>query len=147
MGHTYFRNHIHLIFSTKGRRKTIPKELQSRLWAYLAGICKSHAIVALEIGGTDDHIHVLLEVPPTMALAKAVLLLKANSSKWLGQHVKAFCWQEGYGAFSVSASNRNQVIRYIRNQEKHHQRRTFEEEFQQLLRKHGLDYDPKYVFG
>jgi putative transposase len=147
VGHAYFRNHVHLIFGTKDRRKAIPQQLQPRLWAYLAGICKHHKIIVIEVGGTHDHVHILLDLPPTLALAKAVLLLKANSSKWAGERVKGFSWQEGYGAFSVSSSGLDQVIRYIRNQEAHHRRRTFEEEFREILRRHGVQYDPKYVFG
>jgi putative transposase len=147
VGHAYFRNHVHLIFSTKDRRKAIPKELQPRLWAYLAGICKRHKVIVIEVGGTDDHIHILMDLPPTLALAKAVLLLKANSSKWIGENVRDFSWQEGYGAFSVSSSNLDQVIEYIRNQEAHHRKRTFEEEFREILRRHGVEYDAKYMFG
>jgi putative transposase len=88
-----------------------------------------------------------LHLPPKLALAKAMLLLKANSSKWLTEQGKDFSWQEGYGAFSVSSSNLDQVIRYIQNQEAHHRKSSFEEEYRDLLRKHGVDYDPKYVFG
>jgi putative transposase len=147
MAHTFSQNHLHIIFSTKDRRKTIAKELQPRLWAYLAGICKHHDMIALAVGGTENHAHICLHLPPKLALAKAVLLLKANSSKWMSEQGKDFSWQEGYGAFSVSASNLDQVIRYVRNQEAHHRKATFEEEFRALLRKHGVAYDPKYVFG
>ena len=147
MAHTFSRNHVHVIFSAKDRRKTITKGLQPRLWAYLAGICKSHDMVALSVGGTENHVHILVHVPPKLALAKAVLVLKANSSKWMSEQGKAFSWQEGYGAFSVSSSNLDQVIRYIQNQEAHHRKISFEEEFRALLRKHGVEYDPKFVFG
>ena len=136
-----------MIFSTKDRRQTIAKELQPRLWAYLAGICKNHDTVALAAGGTENHVHILVHVPPKLALAKAVLLLKANSSKWMSEQGKDFSWQEGYGAFSVSSSHLDQVIRYIQNQEAHHRKSSFEEEFRALLRKHGVEYDPKFMFG
>ena len=132
---------MHVIFSTKDRRKIVSKELQPRLWAYLAGIAKSHDINMLAIGGTEDHVHLLFHLPPKLPLAKAVLLLKANSSKWVGEATE-FSWQEGYGAFSVSASNLDSVIRYIRNQEKHHRKFTFEEEFRVILRRHGIECDP-----
>jgi REP element-mobilizing transposase RayT len=136
-----------VVFSTKDRRKIIEKESQPRLWAYLAGICTNHEMIALMVGGTENHVHILLHLPPKVALAKAVQLLKANSSKWMREQGKDFSWQEGYAAFSVSSSNLNRVIRYIQNQEAHHRKSDFEEEFRALLRKHGVEYDPKYVFG
>jgi len=105
MAHTFSRNHIHIIFSTKDRRNTISKELQPRLWAYLAGICGHHDMTALAAGGTQNHAHICLHLPPKLALAKAVLLLKANSSKWMNEQERGFSRQEGYKAFSVSASN------------------------------------------
>jgi REP element-mobilizing transposase RayT len=147
LAHTFSRNHIHLVFSTKDRRNSIAKEWQPRLWAYLSGICKNHEMIALSIGGTENHVHILLHLPPKLALAKAVLLLKANSSKWMAEREKDFSWQEGYGAFSVSSSNLDQVGRYIQNQEMHHRKTSFEDEFRALLRKHGVKYDPKYAFG
>ena len=139
MAHTFSRNHIHLVFSTKDRRKTIVKELQPRLWAYLGGICKHQDMIAVAIGGTENHVHILLHLPPKLALANAVLLLKANSSKWMTGQRKGFAWQEGYGAFSVSSSNLDQVSRYIQNQEAHHRKASFEEEFRALLAKHGVE--------
>ena len=147
MAHTFSRNHVHVIFSTKERRKTIPKELQPRLWAYLAGICKNHEMIALTIGGMDDHVHLLFHLPPKLALAKAVLLLKSNSSKWIGEQGREFSWQEGYAAFSVSSSNLDSVTRYIQNQEAHHRKIGFDEEFRAILTKHGIEYDSKYLFG
>ena len=140
MPHTFSKICVHVIFSTKGRREIIKKELQPRLWAYLAGIAKNHDIAILAVGGAEDHIHLLFHLPPKLALAKAVLLLKANSSKWMN---KDFSWQEGYGAFSVSASNLDSVIRYVRNQEKHHRKFTFEQELRAILRRHAIDYDPR----
>jgi len=136
-----------LVFSTKDRRNSIAKEWQPRLWAYLAGICKNHEMIALSVGGTENHVHILFHVPPIFALAKAVALLKANSSKWMGEHGIEFSWQEGCGAFSVSSSNLDQVTRYIQNQEAHHRKTSFEDEFRALLQKHGVEYDSKYVFG
>lgn len=135
---------MHVIFSTKGRRKIMEKELQPRLWAYLAGIAKNHEINMLAVGGTEDHIHLLFHLPPKLALAKAVLLLKANSSKWMRRDLS---WQEGYGAFSVSASNLDSVVRYVRNQEKHHRKFSFEDEFRAILQRHGIECDPRELFG
>jgi putative transposase len=147
MSHAFSRNHIHVIFSTKDRRKTIPKDLQPRLWAYLAGICKNHEMVALIVGGTQDHVHLLFHLPPKLPLAKAVQLLKSNSSKWISDQIREFPWQEGYAAFSVSSSNIESVTRYIQNQETHHRKIGFDDEFQAILKKHGIEYDPKYLFG
>jgi putative transposase len=147
MSHTFSRNHIHLVFSTKERRKIISKDMQPRLWEYLGGISRKHEMIAVSVGGTDNHVHILLHLPPAIALAKAVLLLKSNSSKWMSEQAQAFSWQEGYGAFSVSSSNLDQVTRYIQNQEAHHRKIGFEEEFRALLTKHRVEFDPKYTFG
>ena len=147
MAHSYSRTHIHLVFSTKDRRNFISKELQPLLWAYIAGICKNHEMIAVAIGGTENHVHILFHLSPKLALAKAVQLLKGNSSKWIGEQGIEFAWQEGYGAFSVSSSNLDQVAVYIRNQEAHHRKFSFEEEFRALLKKHGVEYNPKYVVG
>jgi putative transposase len=144
--HTFSKICVHVIFSTKDRRKIVSKELQPRLWAYLAGIAKNHDINMLAIGGTKDHVHLLFHLPPKLALAKAVLLLKANSSKWIGEAME-FSWQEGYGASSISASNIDSVTRYVRNQEKHHRKFTFEEELRAILRRQGINYDPLDSLG
>ena len=147
MPHTISKNYVHVIFSTKDRRKTITKELQPRLWAYLSGIAKNHDMTIVALGGTEDHLHILFHLPPKLALAKAVLLLKSNSSKWMNEAGTDFAWQEGYGAFSVSTSNLDSVVRYIRNQEKHHRKLTFEEEFRAILQRHGMEYDPRDLLG
>jgi putative transposase len=147
MSHTYSQNIIHIVFSTKERHRTISKTIQPRLWAYTAGICQNLEIFVHAIGGMEDHIHLLLQIPPKLSLANAVMRIKANSSKWVDGLGRKFEWQQGYGAFSVSASNLETVKRYIRNQERHHRKMNFEEEFLALLRKHGVKFDPKYVFG
>lgn len=147
MAHSYSQIHIHLVFSTKDRRNSIPKEWQARLWAYLAGICRNHEILALAIGGTENHVHLLILLPPKLSLAKGVAALKANSSKWMGEQGHSFSWQEGYGAFSVSSSNLDRVVQYIQDQEAHHRKANFEDEFRALLQKHGVEYDPKWVVG
>ena len=116
MSHSYSSNRIHVIFSTKSRAKVISDELQPKLWAYMAGIAKEQGFDAIIIGGVQDHVHVLLLLPPTMPLAKAIQFLNGNSSKWLNEKREQFAWQEGYGAFSVSASQIDDVIRYIKNQ-------------------------------
>jgi len=147
MSHTFTKNHQHIIFSTAERRKLIDKRFQPKLWAYIAGICHNHEIFVRAIGGVEDHIHMLLELPPTLAVAKTVLTIKSNSSKWVNELGRSFAWQKGYAAFSVSASNVAAVERYIRNQEQHHRKVTYENEFIGFLRKHGVPFDPKFVFA
>jgi REP element-mobilizing transposase RayT len=146
MAHSYAQNHIHLVFSTKKRLKLIPNPLQPRLWAYVAGICKNHNMLSFAVGGMSDHIHVLFRLPPTLSLVRAVTLIKSNSSKWLRKKDPRFGWQQGYGAFSVSSSHVSRVIRYIDNQEAHHQKFTFEHEFITMLNKHHIPFDPEHVF-
>ena len=144
MSHSYVQTNIHLVFSTKERSKTIPAKMQARLWRYATAVCQENAILVHEVGGMEDHIHILLQLPATLALAKAVLVIKAYSSKWMG---KRFAWQKGYAAFSVSASNLPAVRRYIKNQEHHHRRMTFDQELVALLERHGVEYDPRYLYG
>jgi putative transposase len=136
-----------VVFSTKDRHKTISPEFQERLWSYVAGVCQKLDILIIAIGGIEDHIHLLIQVPPSLPVAKAILTIKSNSSKWANEQGHNFAWQQGYGAFSVSSSNATAVVQYIRNQQTHHKKRGFEEEFLALLKKHGVAFDPKFVFG
>jgi REP element-mobilizing transposase RayT len=139
MSHTYVSVRIHCIFSTKDRKPLITREMQPRLWAYLGGIARNLKVKVFAIGGIEDHMHVLFALPPTLPLSKVVQTLKANSSKWVNEQVPgAFAWQEGYGAFSVSISHMDATIEYIQNQAEHHKKKTFDEEFAEILRKHGL---------
>ena len=147
MSHTYAQNVVHVVFSTKDRRKVIDREFRPQLWAYVTGICRNLDIYVHSIGGTEDHIHILLQVPPVLTLSKAVATIKANSSRWASEEGHKFVWQQGYGAFSVSASVIPIVVRYIQNQEEHHKRMDFKTEFVALLKKHGVEFDPKYVLG
>jgi REP-associated tyrosine transposase len=147
MPHTYPQNVIHVVFSTKDRRKSISKELQPRMWAYVAGMCLKLGILVHAIGGTEDHIHLLIQVPPSLAVAKVVLTIKSNSSKWANEQGRKFAWQQGYGAFSVSSSMVPTVVRYIQNQKVHHRKMSFDAEFLALLKKHAIEFDPNFVFG
>jgi putative transposase len=147
MPHTYVQNGIHVVFSTKNRSKSISKEFQSRMWAYVAGICKNHEIFVHAVGGMEDHIHLLIQIPPSLSVAKAVLAIKSNSSRWAHEQGQESAWQQGYAAFSVSSSNVPAVVRYLQNQESHHRRMTFDAELVALLKKHGVEYDPKFLFG
>jgi REP-associated tyrosine transposase len=137
--HTRVSVRIHVIFSTKNRGKTIPMEMEARLWAYMVGIARNLGASAIAVGGVEDHIHVLLLMAPTLSIAEGVQKIKANSSRWMREQTgKRFEWQEGYAAFSVSMSHTEATIRYINNQREHHKRKTFDEELAAILRKHDL---------
>jgi putative transposase len=138
---------MHVVFSTKERRKMIPTNMRERLWSYTAGICKHQKVFVHAVGGMEDHIHLLLQFPATVVISEAIKTIKANSSSWMSDEIGQFAWQQGYGAFSVSKSNMAAVMTYIQNQERHHRKMTFEEEFIAFLKKHGIEFDPKYVFG
>jgi putative transposase len=147
MSHSFSKNHVHVVFSTKDRRRTISETMQPEMWSYLAGICRNEKMVSVAVGGIADHAHLLFHLPPTISLAKAISVLKSNSSRWINERGIKFAWQEGYGAFSVSASNLTTVSRYISDQKTHHRKFSFEDEFITLLRKHRVDFDPESVFG
>jgi putative transposase len=150
MPHTYSSNLVHCVFSTKERVRSLKPEVQPKLWSYMGGIARNHGFVALAVGGTEDHAHALLSLPPIMAVAKAVQLLKGSSSRWLHEthpDMKTFAWQQAYGAFSLSISHADDTIAYILNQSAHHAKRDFQQEFLAFLKKHGVQYDPAHVWG
>jgi REP element-mobilizing transposase RayT len=136
MPHTSTHNYLHIVFGTKRRASSIPESMQPKLWAYRAGICRNYEVLPLAIGGMEDHIHLLLRLPPILALAKCLTVLKANSSRWMNDLGAHFAWQEGYGAFSVSSSNLKVVEKYIREQKLHHRTMSFMEEYRALLQRH-----------
>lgn len=147
MAHKYPNILIHLVFSTKGRQNLIPNELLPQLSKYFAGIGRNHGIPVLASGGIPNHVHLSIALPSDMAPARALQVLKANSSRWIRQHGIAFTWQEGYGAFSVSSSNKAAVIHYIEHQTEHHRRRSYESEFEAMIRKSGMAFDAEEAFG
>ena len=148
MSHTYVSGLIHCVFSTKLRRNLIKPELQSDLWSFLGGIARKNGCKALIVGGTENHVHILLSLPADMPLAKAMQLIKGASSRWMNEtHTKNFAWQEGYGAFTVGISQKGDTIAYIQSQPEHHRKRSFEEEFIAFVKKHDVEYDPRYVWG
>jgi REP element-mobilizing transposase RayT len=134
MSHTLCRAIFHVVFSTKERRNLIPLEGISHTWAYIAGIGRNHDVRVYAVGGTQNHVHALLEIRPDTCLSDAVRIVKTNSSRWLRTSVATFSWQEGYSAFSVSPPNVAAVANYIRNQEKHHAKRSFADELEAMLR-------------
>jgi REP element-mobilizing transposase RayT len=150
VAHSYVSALFHCVFSTKERRKTIPDDLQERLWPYMGGIARENNMRALAIGGVEDHVHLLLSIPSTLNIAKAMQLIKGGSSKWVHDTFpdhKEFEWQEGYGAFSIGISQVDDTKHYIANQREHHRTKTFQEEFLAFLERHGIEYDPRYVWG
>jgi len=138
MSHTHVSVRVHCIFSTKERRKIIPIEMQPRLWGYIGATATKLGMKTFAVGGIEDHAHALIALPPTMMLSEAIQKIKANSSRWMGEQGIEFAWQEGYGAFSVSISRMDETIAYIQKQHEHHKRKSFEEEWAEILRRHGL---------
>jgi REP element-mobilizing transposase RayT len=149
MGHTYCCSLFHCVFSTKERRRTIAPQMQTRLWAYMGGIAREHEMKALAVGGTEDHVHLLLSLPSSMPVAKAMREIKSASSRWMHETCgqAGFEWQEGYGAFSIGWSQVETTLAYIACQEEHHKNRDFQAEFVAILKKHRMEYDPRYVWG
>ena len=147
MAHRYCNILIHCVFSTKGRKDLIPQELIPKLCKYFEGIGRNHGIPILAAGGVANHAHLLIALPPDVPIAKAVQVLKANSSRWLRERGLEFTWQEGYGAFSVSSSTRDAVEHYIEHQAEHHRKHSYEKEFETMLRKSGVTFDAMEAFG
>jgi putative transposase len=149
MGHTYTNLLVHVIFSTKDRQPCITPQLQPRLYEYLGGLARGEFGVALQVGGTSDHVHGLLSLRPDVSVSHAMNRWKSLSSGWIKRtfpDVSEFAWQEGYGAFTVSRSQSAKVDQYIRSQAEHHRRRSFQEEFIEFLEKHGIEYDPRTIW-
>jgi putative transposase len=150
MANTYTSLHYHIVFSTKNRELWIKPDVEQRIWAYLGGIIKQNQMKPLEIGGIEDHVHVLLGAPAVLALAKLTQLIKGGSSAWIHEtfpNMKAFGWQDGYGAFTVSKSNIQSVIEYIQGQREHHRTKSFQEEYRELLKRHEIEFDEAYAWG
>lgn len=140
MSHTYCSALFHCVFSTKDRRPIIPLDLKGRLWPYIAGIARVNQFKTLAVGGMPNHVHVLLSLPATMTIAKALQLIKGGSSKWINDHLerRSFVWQDAYAAFSIGISQVENTVRYINDQERHHKRMTIDEELARMLERHGI---------
>jgi len=150
MGHTFSDILIHAIFSTKDRKAIIVPTFQQRLYEYLAGVARQEFGQALRIGGTANHVHGLIRLRTDVSVAEAMRKWKSLSSGWVHDTFpdgRGFAWQVGYGAFGVSGPRKDAVIQYIDGQAEHHRKVTFEEEFEGLLRKYGIAYDPRYIWG
>jgi len=123
MANTYTALFYHIIFSTKNRISFLSPELEPRIWAYIGGVARKHQMIALQVGGIEDHIHALVMAPPILAPSNIAKFLKGESSKWIHEEfpqLSKFAWQDGYGAFTVSKSNLPTVIQYIQHQREHH---------------------------
>lgn len=148
MPSTHLSLHVHVVFSTKERRSFIADDWRQDLHAYLGGCVKTINGIPLAIGGVADHVHLLLGMRATHCLADVVRDIKKSSSRWIHESIgqRIFEWQEGYGAFTVSASNVAAVKSYIQKQEEHHRRSRFEDEYRELLEKHEIEFDERYLW-
>ena len=150
MANTYINILIHAVFTTKNRESWLSASLRERLYPYMCGIARENGLKVLCIGGTDNHIHVLLSLDSTTSIAKAIQFIKGGSSKWIHEtfpELRLFSWQEGYGAFSIGISNVDETKKYIENQEKHHSKESFRDEYLKFLRKNNIDFGEKYMWG
>jgi putative transposase len=140
---------LHIIFSTKDREPWLDSNVRSRMDAYLATICRDLGADFVHVGGVSDHVHIVTTLPRTLSQAQFIEQIKKTSSKWIktvDARYRSFSWQRGYGAFSVSPSQLEGVLRYVKEQPEHHRTHTFQEEYRALLRKHGIDFDERYVW-
>jgi len=149
MPNTFSNLLFHIVFSTKERRKLLSKDVRDRLYPYISGIANKNNFKILVIGGVDDHIHILLSLRPDLPVSKALQFIKGASSKWIHDtfsNLKIFSWQEGYSAFTVSKSQIGKIKNYIANQEEHHKKMGFEEEYLEFLKRNNIDFNSKYLF-
>jgi REP element-mobilizing transposase RayT len=150
MANTFSSLFYHIIFTTKGRARWLTPDIEQEVWRYLGGIAREEGMKLLMAGGIEDHVHLLISIPPATAVSNAVGLIKGNSSRWLSKRDKkfaGFAWQDGYGVFSVSYSGIGEVTKYIANQRERHAGRTFEDEYRAFLSRHDLVFDERYVWG
>ena len=150
MSRTFTNLLTHLVFSTKDREPFIVPELKPELYAYLGGLARELKGKSYGINGTSDHVHMLVSLPPVVSISEALRFIKSNSSGWVHDKWpkrRAFAWQLGYAAFSVSKSNVPGALKYIRNQEAHHRKIRFKEELIDFLVKHEIEYDERYIWN
>jgi len=140
---------LHIIFSTKNREPWLDVEVRPRIHAYLAMLCRDLGADLVHVGGIADHVHIITTLPRTVSQAQLIEKIKKvprNGSKRLTLAIAGFFWQRGYGAFSVSPSQLDAVLQYVDAQQEHHRTRTFQEEYRELLRRHGVEFDERYVW-
>ena len=148
MAQSLAKNYIHIVFSTKNRENTMRKEDLAEIFSYITGIIKNCECSSISVGGTNNHIHILCTLNKNLALSQLIATIKANSSKWLHQkdsYYRAFVWQEGYGAFSVSQSQIEKTIEYINTQEEQHKKTTAREELISFFKAYNIEYDERYI--
>jgi REP element-mobilizing transposase RayT len=149
MANTYSSLLYHFVFSTKKREPLITRDFKDDLYSYIGGIVRGENGSLIEIGGMADHVHVFARMKSEPSVATFIKTVKAKSSKWVNDRSDFqghFGWQTGYGAFTVSSSQADVVRNYIRNQEEHHRGRTFQEEYIELLKRHGIEFDERYLW-
>jgi putative transposase len=149
MGQSLVKNYLHIVFSTKHRQPLIFPDIELELYSYLGGICGQLECPPIKIGGHTDHIHVLCLLSKKIALMKLLEEMKSHSSKWMktkADSLKDFYWQDGYGAFSVNPSEVDVVKTYIENQQEHHKKKTFQNEYRAFLNKYNVEYDERYLW-
>lgn len=149
MANTYSQIYIQVIFAVRGRQSLIKKNWNEELYKYITGIVKNNKQKLIAINGVENHVHLFIGLKPDISLSDLIRDVKANSSKFINDRklVKGkFNWQEGFGAFSYSHSHIDKVYKYIMNQEEHHKKKTFREEYTELLKKFQIEYDEKYIF-
>lgn len=149
MPQSLVKNYVHLVWSTKNRAPLIDKKIKEELYAYMAGISNKLESKVIQIGGIEDHVHILCKLSRKIAMMKLVEEIKSHSSKWIkskGVSYQNFYWQNGYGGFSVNPKEIDIVINYIKNQEEHHKKRTFQEEYRMFLNQYKMEFDERYVW-
>ncbi|MBK6836490.1 MAG: IS200/IS605 family transposase [Bacteroidetes bacterium] len=150
MANTYSQIYIHLVFAVKGRENVIDKSFKNELYKYICGIVTNKKQKVFSINGVADHIHILVSIGPDYSISNLVKDIKVNSTKWINEKkfvIGKFQWQEGFGAFSVSQSQISKVATYIDNQEEHHKKTTFKQEYIDFLKSYNIEYDEKYIFN
>ncbi len=149
MANTYTQLNVQAVFAVKGRENVLGSKFRSSLFEYISGILKNINQYPLAVNGYKDHVHIFFELNPVSSLSDVMEIVKANSSKWINSNkfvMGRFEWQRGYGGFTYSRNQRDYVIRYIINQEKHHMKKTFREEYLETLKKFEMEYDERWVF-
>lgn len=140
---------LHISFSTKGRKRWINAEIEPRLHAYMATLCKNEGCHAYRVGGVEDHVHIVVTLSRTTTISKLIEIVKSRSSGWIktqGENYRTFAWQTGASSFSVSPKDLDAVVKYVANQHEHHKQESFQDELRRFLTKYGIEFDERYVW-